>query len=259
MIRILFFGDIFGRTGRSGVKKFLESKREIIKPDLVVANCDNAASGRGPTLGVYEELLESGIDILTCGDHIWDQKEASTILEGRSSKLVRPANYPEGCPGRGLIEVEVKNTKVAIISALGRVWTTEGLDSPFKVVDELIKKTSAKVIFVDLHAEASSEKYAFGHYFAGRVSAIIGSHTHVQTADETILDKKTAFISDAGFCGPSDSVIGVKKEQSIKRFTSGMPVVFEPGDGGPVVNGVVIDIDEKSGHAVGIERVSLVI
>ncbi len=259
MIRILFFSDIFGRPGRGAVKKFIEQKRDLIKPDLIIANCDNAAAGRGPTIGVYEELLESGIDILTCGDHIWDQKEVVNILSDKKSKLIRPINYPAVCSGSGSIEVEVNGQKILVVCVLGRVWTAEGLDSPFVLVDDVIEKSRAKTVFVDFHAEATSEKCAFGHYFAGKASAIVGSHTHVQTADEKIIDEHTAYISDVGFCGAYDSVIGVKKEQSIHRFLTAMPATFEVADGPVQVNAVTIDIDEKTGAAVAIERINEII
>lgn len=256
MIRILFFGDIFGRPGRTGVKNFLETKKDTIRPDFVIANSDNIASGRGPTENTYQELLDAGIDVLTCGDHVWDQKEVVNILEKKSSKLIRPANYPKMDAGRGFIECEVKGQKVLIVSMLGRVWTTEGLESPFVIADEIISASKAKIIFVDFHGEATSEKCAFGHYLAGRVSAVIGTHTHVQTSDEKILDEKTAYLTDAGFCGPVDSIIGVKKELSIKRFLSGVPINFEVADGTAQINGVILDIDEKTGETVKIERIN---
>lgn len=259
MIKILFFSDIFGRPGRGAVRKFIEQNRDSIRPDLIIANCDNAAAGRGPTVGVYEELLESGIDILTCGDHIWDQKEVVNILSDKKPKLIRPINYPAICSGSGSVEVEVKGQKILIICALGRVWTAEGLDSPFVLVEDAIEKSKAKIIFIDFHAEATSEKCAFGHYFSNKASAIVGTHTHVQTADEKIIDEHTAYISDVGFCGPSDSVIGVKKEQSIHRFLTGMPATFEVADGPVQVNAVVVDIDEKTGAATAIKRINEII
>jgi hypothetical protein len=259
MIKILFFSDVFGRPGRGAVRKFIEQNRDSIRPDLVIANCDNAAAGRGPTIGVYEELLESGIDILTCGDHIWDQREITNILSDKKSKLIRPINYPAVCPGDGSVELEIKGQKVLIICALGRIWTAEGLESPFAKVEDAIERSKAKIIFVDFHGEATSEKCAFGHYFASKASAVVGTHTHIQTCDEKIIDEYTAYISDVGFCGPSDSVIGVKKEQSIHRFLTGMPATFEVADGPAQVNAVVIDIDEKTGRATAIERINEIV
>lgn len=255
MIRILFFGDIFGRPGRRGLAKFLNDKKDQINPDLIIANVDNVASGKGPNISTYDEIRNIGVDILTCGDHIWDQKECLTMIDQNDSRLVRPINYPKVCPGKGSYTVNIKGIDIEVVSVLGRVWTTEGLDSPFYAMDDLLSRTKSKVIFVDFHAEATSEKNAFGFYLAGKVSAIVGTHTHVQTADERILDEHTAFISDAGFCGPYESVIGVKKEQSIKRFTSGIPVSFDVADGPVVISGVIVDIDEQSGKAIKIERI----
>lgn len=259
MIKILFFSDIFGRPGRNAVKRFIEQNRDSIRPDLIIANCDNAAAGRGPTISVYGELLESGIDILTCGDHIWDQKEVMNILSDKNSKLLRPINYPEICPGDGSVELEIKGQKILVVCALGRVWTTEGLDSPFVKVENAIEKSKAKIIFIDFHGEATSEKCAFAHYFSGKASAIVGTHTHIQTADEKIINEHTAYISDVGFCGPYDSVIGVKKEQSIRRFITGLPAVFEVADGPVQVNAVVVDIDEKTGGAIAINRINKIV
>lgn len=256
MIRILFFGDVFGRPGRTAVKSFLSQKRDLVRPDLVIANCDNAAAGRGPTIGVYEELLESGVDVLTCGDHIWDQREIVNILSDKKSKLIRPINYPDTCAGSGSLEIEAAGQKILVVCALGRVWTAEGLNSPFELVNKQIQETSAKIIFVDFHAEATSEKCAFGHYLAEKASVVAGTHTHIQTADEKILQDHTAYISDVGFCGPMDSVIGVKKEQSIHRFLTAMPATFEVADGPAQINAVVVDIDEKTGKSVKIERIS---
>lgn len=253
-MKILILGDVFGRIGRNAVKQYLEDAREKLKLDLIIANADNVASGRGPTLKTYEEMIEAGIDVMTCGDHIWDQKEASEILTKRDSKLIRPANYPADCPGKGSISVEVKGQKVAIVALLGRVFTTEGLESPFTVADKVLADLKEKIIVVDFHAEATSEKNALGYYLADRVSAVVGTHTHVQTSDERIIDG-CAYISDIGFCGARDSVIGVKKELSIQRFLSAMPLKYEAGEGRAQVNGVVITIDEKTGRAGSIERI----
>jgi len=255
MIKILFFGDIVGRPGRSAVKRFLEEQRDAIRPDLVIANADNLSSGRGPTILKCEEMLNLGVNVLTCGDHIWDQKEIIEYISEGSSQLIRPANYPEGVPGRGSIEVEVKDKKVVICNLLGRIWTTEGLDSPFVKADEWAKEYEGKVTIVDLHAEASSEKLAFGRNFTGKFSAIVGTHTHVQTADEEIFENHTAFISDVGFCGPHDSVIGLDPKCSIKRFKTGLPLEFELAAGATQVNAVVIEIDEKTSAAKKIERI----
>lgn len=255
MIKILFFPDIVGRPGRSAVKNYLSENKEELKPDLVIANVDNLASGRGPTVKTAEEMLDSGVDILTCGDHIWDQSEIADYLNKRDSKLIRPINYPKGDPGQGAISVEVKGQKILVISALGRVFTTEGLDNPFDILDEVLKSAKEKIIIVDFHAEATSEKMALGYHLAGRVSAVIGTHTHVQTSDERIIDEHTAYISDSGCCAPYNSVIGVVPEQSIKRFKTGMPVKFDLPEGQIQVDAVILEIDEKTGKSQSITRV----
>lgn len=257
-MKILFFGDIFGRPGRTVVKAFIESCKQDLKPDLIIANADNLASGRGPTLKTYEEMIEAGVDVLTCGDHIWDQSEALEILENKSSKLIRALNYPEKAPGCGFISIKVKGTDVLICSLLGRVFTAEGLDSPFNAYDKIVRPRKEKVKIIDVHAEATSEKYALGHYVSDDASAVIGTHTHVQTADEQIVNK-CAYITDVGSTGPTDSVIGVQKELSIKRFLTGMPLKFEVSDTKAQVNAVVIDIDPKTGQAISIERINKVL
>jgi len=257
-MKILFFGDIFGRPGRTAVKKFVEENKKELKADLVIANVDNVASGRGPTNKTYLEMLEAGVDILTCGDHIWDNSEVLESLEQKDSCLVRPINYPTSVPGRGMITVKVKGVDVLVASFLGRVFTAEGLDSPFSMYDELIRDRNEKIKIIDFHGEATSEKYAFGHYVSDDASAIIGTHTHVQTADEHIMNK-TAYITDVGSCGPTDSVIGVKKELSLKRFLTGMPLRFEVSEGPAQINAVTVEIDEKSGKAKKIERINKIL
>ncbi len=258
MIKILFFGDIFGRPGRNAVKQFIEKNKVSLGVDLVIANSDNMTSGKGPNLKTYSEMIEAGVDVLTSGDHIWDQKEAIDLVEGKNYRIMRPANYPKTCPGKGSVEVEVKGRKVVISSLLGRVWTAEGLDSPFVVADEIIKDNKDKVIIFDFHAEATSEKIAFGHYVCGRASCVFGTHTHVQTADEKIISD-TAFISDSGSCGPYDSVIGVVKGQSIKRFTTGMPMTFDVADGPVQINALLVEVDEKTAKAKSISRIQEII
>ncbi|OQA52658.1 MAG: hypothetical protein BWY43_00392 [candidate division WS2 bacterium ADurb.Bin280] len=253
-MKILFFGDIFGRTGRRAVVDFIARKKKELSIDLVIANADNISSGKGPIEKTYNELIDGGVDVLTCGDHIWDNKEVEVLLDDQK-KLIRPINYPKINPGEGYKIIEVDGQKIMIASVLGRVFTTEGLDSPFATLDEAIEKEKCDTIFVDFHAEATSEKNAFGHYFAGRVSAICGTHTHVQTADEKILEGGTAYISDVGMCGPSEGVIGVDKDQSIKRFLSAIPTSFEPAEGRGQINAVIVEIGED-GKAKSIDRIN---
>lgn len=257
-MKILFFGDIFGRPGRTAVKRFLEEEKENLKVDLVIANSDNITSGRGPTEKTYREMIDAGIDVLTPGDHIWDQKEAPDLLSDKKTRISRPLNCPVSCPGKDFVELEVNGQKVVVVGLLGRVWTVEGVDSPFVKMDEFLKDRKNKIVIVDFHAEATSEKIALSYYLAGRVSAVLGTHTHVQTADEKIING-TAVICDVGTNGPADSVIGVKKEQSIKRFTTGMPVSFEVADGSVQINAVLVSVDDKSGEALSIERINKII
>jgi len=257
-MKILFFGDIFGRPGRTAVKKFIEVNKHELDIDLIIANADNAASGRGPTQKTYHELIDAGVDVLTCGDHIWDNTEITEVLEDKKAFLIRPLNYPSKAPGRGYITVKVKGVDILVAAFLGRVFTAEGLDSPFSKFEEEIKTRKEKIKIIDLHAEATSEKYAFVHYAGSDVSAIIGSHTHVQTADEQIIEG-CAYISDVGSCGPTDSVIGVRKELSIKRFLTGMPLRFEVSETPAQINAVIIEIDEKTGKALSIERINQVL
>ncbi|NCO44330.1 TIGR00282 family metallophosphoesterase [Candidatus Berkelbacteria bacterium] len=254
-MKILFFGDITGRIGREAVAEFIADKRDLIKPDFIIANAENASSGRGPTENAVEELLGCGIDLITLGDHCWDQKSLVEYLSRNSAKAIRPLNFPEPNIGKGWTKIKKGNLELTVISAIGRVFTTEGLDSPFVRVNDLIEGECLKQpILIDFHAEATSEKEAFGHYFAGRVSAILGTHTHVQTADEQVLEGGTAYIGDVGMCGPQDSVIGVKKELSIERFLTARPLKFEIAEGPKMINAVVVDLDLK-GKAQKIERI----
>lgn len=255
-MRILFFGDIFGRPGRGAVRRFIEEKKSALNIDLVVGNSDNISSGKGPIEKTYKELLNAGLDVLTCGDHVWDNKDVLSVFHDRDSKLIRPLNYPTGCPGKGAIKVNIKGQAVLVVNLLGRVFTTEGLESPFVVLDEVLAGDIPKIIIVDFHAEATSEKNALSQHFAGKVSAVLGTHTHVQTADEKILREHTGYISDVGMCGPYDSVIGVDKERSISRFLTAMPMPFEVADGPAQINAVVLEIDENTGATKSIERIN---
>ena len=254
-IRVLFLGDIVGKPGRRAIREYLPDIRDEHSPSLVVANAENAAGGFGLTPPVVDEILGLGLDVLTTGNHIWDKKEIEGEIDSRPY-IVRPANYPEGAPGRGYFITEASGVPVGILNLSGRVFM--GLmDCPFRIgralVDEISK--SAPVIIVDIHAEATSEKQAMGWFLDGRVSAVIGTHTHVQTADARILPGGTAYISDAGMTGPSESVIGVTKEAVIARFLTQMPVRFETARRHPQLNGVMLDIDPVSGRALSISTV----
>lgn len=257
VIKILFIGDIIGRPGRNTVWKVLPEIKKELKPDLIVANAENSASGFGITEKVYKELTEDlGIDILTSGNHIWDKKEVMSFF-GKADKLIRPYNYPKAnIPGFGFIIVNVKNVKVAIANLIGCVFMGN-YDNPFHRADEMVEEISkeTKIIFVDFHAEATSEKNALGWYLDGRVSACLGSHTHVQTADNRILTKGTAYISDVGMCGGMNSVIGVDKQKIIERFLTQLPIKFEPAIGQARFDGVLVEIDSATGNALKCERI----
>jgi 2',3'-cyclic-nucleotide 2'-phosphodiesterase len=256
-IRLLFLGDIVGKPGRELVRKGLTSLREHYNVDLVIANAENAAAGRGITREIGDQLLDWGVDVMTSGNHIWSKREAIDYI-GAEPRLLRPANFPAGAPGNGSYLARSADGRTAgVINIMGRVFM-QPLDDPFAVVIREIEalQPRAKVIVVDFHAEATSEKAAMGWYLDGKVTAVIGTHTHVQTADERILPKGTAYLTDVGMTGPHDSVIGVDVEAALNRFRSGMPSRFEPAIGNPRLHAVVIDADEKTGRALDIERLS---
>ncbi|OPY58209.1 MAG: hypothetical protein A4E55_01104 [Pelotomaculum sp. PtaU1.Bin035] len=255
-MRLLMIGDIVGRPGRLAVKANLSGLKREFNLDLVIANGENAAGGNGITREVAQELFLSGVDVLTMGNHVWNKKEALDYID-HEERIVRPANYPPGAPGLGFnVYKTFRKVKVAVINLAGRVFL-EALDCPFRKADELVArvKEQAKVIVVDFHAEATSEKVAMGWYLAGRVSAVCGTHTHVQTADERILPGGTAYITDLGMTGPWNSVIGAKKEIVIDRFITQLPLRIEAATGLFQFNGVVIDIDEETGEAAAIQRI----
>jgi metallophosphoesterase (TIGR00282 family) len=253
-IRVLFLGDVIGRPGRRALKKYFPSFREKHCPSLVIANGENAAGGIGITKAVCQELLVD-VDILTSGNHIWDKKEAIGYLD-EEPRLLRPANYPPQNPGKGTYIFEDKERrKIAILNLQGRVFM-EPLDCPFRKADEELKDLRAHtpVVIVDFHAEATSEKQAMGWYLDGRVSAVIGTHTHVPTADEKILPQGTAFITDVGMVGGYHSVIGIRKDQALKRFLTARPQRFEPGKEGILFSAVLVDVDAESGKALSIRK-----
>ena len=256
-MNILFVGDIVGRAGRDLVKKGLKALVAEHDVDLVIANCENAAAGFGITREIAEDLLACGIDVLTSGNHIWDKKEALGYIASEP-RLLRPGNYPAGAPGHGSCVVRSRmGLAVGVINVMGRVHMPP-LDDPFALVLREVEsiRPRAKVIFVDFHAEATSEKTAMGWHLDGRVTAVAGTHTHVQTADERLLPKGTAFITDAGMTGAHDAIIGMDVEASLARFLTGMPSRFEPATGNPRLNGVVVHANDESGLATGIRRIS---
>ncbi len=253
-IRVLFLGDIIGRPGRRALKKFFPFLKEKYNPSLVIANGENAAGGIGITKAVCQELLVD-VDILTSGNHIWDKKEAVGYLD-EEPRLLRPANYPPQNPGKGAHIFEDKEgRKIAILNLQGRVFM-EPIDCPFRKADQELEdlRTHTPVIIVDFHAEATSEKQAMGWYLDGRVSAVIGTHTHVPTADERILPQGTAFITDVGMVGGYHSVIGIRKDQAVKRFLTARPQRFEPGKEGILFSAVLVEVDGESGKALSIQK-----
>jgi hypothetical protein len=258
-MKLLFIGDIVGRTGRDLVRRHARALATAHDADLVIANGENAAAGAGITRDNTYEILDAGVDVITTGNHVWDKRETLEFI-GAEPRLLRPANYPDGTPGLGAAVVTAGNgVRVGVINVMGRVFLPN-LDDPFRVAEREIARVSAEgaqVIFVDLHAEATSEKLAFCHYLDGRVAAIVGTHTHVQTADERILAGGTACLTDAGMTGPHDGVIGMAKDAVIARFVSGLPGRFETASGDPRLNGAVVTVDPATGRATAIDRLSL--
>ena len=257
MIRLLFIGDIVGRPGRDLVRRGVAALRDYHQTDLVIANAENAAAGFGITRELGEQILDAGVDVMTSGNHIWDKKEALDYI-GIESRLIRPANYPAGAPGNGSYVARTDSGEsVGVINVMGRVFMLN-IDDPFAVVMKEIEKVRqrARIVFVDFHAEATSEKIAMGWHLDGRVTAVVGTHTHVQTADDRILPKGTAYLTDVGMTGPHDSIIGVEVEAALGRFLTALPARFETATGNPRLNGVVIEADPATGRATEIERIS---
>jgi metallophosphoesterase (TIGR00282 family) len=257
-VNILFIGDIVGKPGRQAVSRELHRLVDRHAIDLVIANGENASGGFGITVETARELYSCGVQFITTGNHVWDKKDAIEYLN-REERIVRPANYPDGTPGKGSRLVATPGgVVVGVINLEGRIFMNN-LDCPFKVADREIEKlrASTAILFVDFHAEATSEKTALGWYLDGRVSAVVGTHTHVQTADERILTAGTAYISDAGMTGAFDSVIGVRKDEPIQKFLTQLPAKFEVAKRDIRLNGVVIKIDEANGKALSIERVNV--
>lgn len=253
-VRILFLGDVIGRPGRRALGRYLRPLRDRHSPHLIIANAENAAGGVGVTEEVGRELFRH-VDVLTSGNHIWDKKEALEYME-KEPRLIRPANYPPSNPGRGSYVFEAGDgLRVGVLNLQGRVFM-EPLDCPFRVADEELKTLgkAAPVVVVDFHAEATSEKQAMGWHLDGRVSAVIGTHTHVPTADERILPGGTAFITDVGMVGGWNTVIGIRPDQALKRFLTGRPQRFEPGKGEVVLSAVLVEADSQTGKALSIRR-----
>lgn len=256
-MKILFIGDIVGSPGRRAVKEIVPLWRERRGIDLVIANGENSAGGSGITLAIARELFEAGVDVITTGDHVWDQKEINQLLTSEP-RVLRPLNYPPGAAGKGsYLAQSERHPPVAVINVQGRTFMPD-LENPFRCMAEEVERLrpSSKIIFVDMHAEATSEKIAMGRFLDGKISALIGTHTHVQTADEQIFPGGTAFLCDAGFTGPHESVIGREIEPVVKRFLTNTPQRFAVAEGRVLLQGALVEIDAESGRAAAITRVS---
>ncbi|MHA7765427.1 2',3'-cyclic-nucleotide 2'-phosphodiesterase [Bacillus atrophaeus] len=254
-MRILFIGDVVGSPGRDMVKEYVPKLKTKYKPHFTIINGENAAHGKGLTEKIYHSLMQAGADAITMGNHTWDKKEIFDFIDD-VPHLVRPANFPEGTPGKGITYVKANGKELAVINLQGRTFLPP-LDDPFQKADELIAEAAKRTsyIFIDFHAEATSEKLAIGWYTDGRASAVVGTHTHVQTADNRILPKGTAYITDVGMTGPYDGILGMDRETIIKRFKTNLPVRFSVAEGKTTLSGVVIDIDDQTKKAVKIERI----
>jgi metallophosphoesterase (TIGR00282 family) len=257
MLTILFLGDIVGEPGRSAVIAHLPRLKDLHALDFVVVNGENAAGGRGITPKITIDLLRAGVSVITTGDHIWDQKEIIAFID-TEPRLLRPVNYPEGAPGNGSIVLETAKGPVGVISVQGRTFMQPILENPFRAVGLAVEqmRQHTSVIFVDAHAETTSEKIAIGRFLDGKVSAVIGTHTHVQTADEQIFPGGTAFLCDAGMCGPASSILGRAIDPIVNRFVSNLPALFPVARGDVRLCGVVVSLDEATGRAVKITRVN---
>lgn len=255
-MKILFIGDVVGSPGRDMVQEYLPKLKEKHRPSVTVINGENAAAGKGITEKIYKNFLIWGAQAVTLGNHAWNKREVFDFID-HAKYLIRPANFPEGNPGKGLVFININGLEVAILNLQGRTFM-QPIDDPFLKVDELIleAKERTNIIFLDFHAEATSEKQAMAWYVDGRVSAVVGTHTHTQTADERILHGGTGYITDVGMTGPYDAILGVEREAVVGRFLTNMPVRFEVDTTGrSQLNGVVVKIDKKTGHTTKIERI----
>lgn len=255
-MNILFIGDVVGSPGRKMVQEYLPKLKEKYRPSITIFNGENSAGGKGITERIYKDFLSWGANVITLGNHAWNKKEIFDFIDD-ADYLIRPANFPTGNPGKGLVFVNLNGEEVAIINLQGRTFMP-AIDDPFLKADELIEQAQKRtnIIFIDFHAEATSEKQAMAWYLDGRVSAVVGTHTHIQTSDERILSEGTGFITDVGMTGPYDSILGVEKEVVIQRFLTNLPTRFEIDKSGRTqLNGIVVQINKQTGKATKIERI----
>lgn len=258
-MNILFFGDIMGKPGRQGLIKALPDLKLKYNADFVIANGENISHGSGVTNSSYNEIINGGVDFLTGGNHIWAKNEVVNILEQKGAKIIRPANYPPGAPGSGWKVVEIGVYKVLIVNLLGRMFMKKHMDCPFRKIDEILSDDEVqdiKIKIIDFHAEATAEKVSLGYYVDGRVSAVIGTHTHIATDDARILPRKTFYMTDAGMTGVKESVLGVDKESAIEQFLTQRPVKIEiPESDSVCINGIFMDIDYSKGLVKNFEKI----
>ena len=259
-LKIIFLGDIVGRVGRRAIAKEIPGLREEFAPDVLIANGENSAGGFGIQPETAQEIFKAGVDLITTGNHIWSKKDIYPYLDKHSEKIIRPLNFPEGAPGAGLLHHRLEDgTHLIVVNLIGRVFMPDLVDCPFQKIDQLLKSLKDEhpqaIIFCDFHAEATSEKVALGYFVDSRMSVLVGTHTHVQTADERVLPGGTAYISDVGMCGPEEGILGCEIEPIVAKFRTGLPHRFETAKGSAIVNGVFVEIDRASGRAKSIQRI----
>ncbi|MEN7972301.1 MAG: TIGR00282 family metallophosphoesterase [Verrucomicrobiota bacterium] len=257
-MKVLLVGDIVGKPGRNAFVQVVNRLKSEGAVDFVIANGENAAAGRGPTPEIANALLNAGADVVTLGDHVWDSKDMVAGID-LESRIVRPANLPKGAPGKGFVRVDTPEGTITVLQLVGRVFMPPNYDCPFQAADRMLNGmlSGDKVVFVDFHGEASSERMAMGRFLDGRVSGVVGTHTHCQTSDETVFPNGTAYITDLGMTGPKDSVLGREVEPVIKKFLTGVPQRFDVAKGDPTLEGAIVDVDMKTGKARSIERVRI--
>ncbi|QIK52522.1 TIGR00282 family metallophosphoesterase [Jeotgalibaca porci] len=256
-MKVLFVGDVVGSIGRKMLIESLPALKAKYRPQLTIVNGENAAAGRGITEKIYKEFLQAGVDVITMGNHTWDNRDIFEFIGNEKIKMIRPANFPEGTPGLGYKIIQINQNKIAVINVQGRVFLN-ALDDPFRKMDAILEEIGDETncIFVDFHAEATSEKQAMGWYLDGRVSAVVGTHTHIQTNDARILPQGTAYLTDAGMTGAYDSILGVERHIILEKFLTQLPVRHEiPEEGRKLLSGCYIEIDDRTGKATKIENI----
>lgn len=257
IMKVLFVGDVVGSIGRKMLIESLPALKAKYRPQLTIVNGENAAAGRGITEKIYKEFLQAGVDVITMGNHTWDNRDIFEFIGNEKIKMIRPANFPEGTPGLGYKIIQINQHKIAVINVQGRVFLN-ALDDPFRKMDAILEEIGDETncIFVDFHAEATSEKQAMGWYLDGRVSAVVGTHTHIQTNDARILPQGTAYLTDAGMTGAYDSILGVERHIILEKFLTQLPVRHEiPEEGRKLLSGCYIEIDDRTGRATKIENI----